>query len=130
VDGVHQVSLVAVRRGSRGEALLRAGGAVVAGLVLALAFPPFDVWPLAAVAPAGFLLLVRDQPLKWSAGYGFIFGMAFFLPLMWWTGLEVGPIPWILLAILQSLFFIPLAVAMTLVQRLPAWPLWAAAVWV
>lgn len=130
VDGVHQVSREAVRRGGRGETLFRAAGAVVAGPALALAFPPFNLWFFAVLAPAAFALLVREQPLKRSGLHGFLFGLGFFLPLMWWTGLEVGPIPWILLAILQSAFFIPMSVGLTLVQRLPGWPVWVAAVWV
>ncbi|WP_207782206.1 apolipoprotein N-acyltransferase [Phytoactinopolyspora limicola] len=115
---------------ARNSAWIRAAGAAIAGLVLVLAFSPFDLWFLAPLAPAGYVLLVREQGLKRSAAYGFVFGLAFFLPLMWWTGLEVGPIPWILLAILQAAFFVPLSIGLTLVQRLAGWPVWIAAVWV
>ncbi|WP_216843380.1 apolipoprotein N-acyltransferase [Phytoactinopolyspora alkaliphila] len=116
--------------GDAGQVLLRAVGAVVIGLVLVLAFPPFDLWFTAPLASGAAVLVVRGQPLKWSGLYGFLVGMGLFLPLMYWTGLEVGPIPWIALAVLQSAFFVPLAIGFTLVQRLPAWPVWAAAVWV
>nr|WP_246220745.1 apolipoprotein N-acyltransferase [Phytoactinopolyspora mesophila] len=98
--------------------------------MLAFAFQPFDLWFLAVLAPGLLALLVREQSLKLSMLSGFVFGLAFFLPLMWWTGLEVGPVPWILLALLQAAFFVPLGIGFTLVQRLPAWPLWIAAVWV
>jgi apolipoprotein N-acyltransferase len=85
---------------------------------------------MAVLAPGAAVLLVRGQPLKWSGLYGFLVGLGLFVPLLYWTGLEVGPIPWIALAILQSAFFVPLAIGFTLVQRLPGWPVWIAAVWV
>lgn len=130
VDGVHHVVRgVASRAGSR-ALLLRSAGTVVAGLALVLAFPPFDLWFTAALVPGAFALLVRRQSLRRAALYGFLLGMAFFLPLMYWTGLEVGPIPWILLALLESSFFIPLGIGFALVQRMPGWPVWVAAVWV
>ncbi|WP_129669617.1 apolipoprotein N-acyltransferase [Phytoactinopolyspora endophytica] len=124
------MSLWVAGQEGRRHFLLRAAGMVIVGLCLALAFPPFDLWFMAALAPGAAALLVRDQPLRRSAIFGFLFGLAFFLPLMWWTGMEVGPIPWILLGILQAAFFIALALGMTLVQRLVGWPIWIAAVWV
>jgi apolipoprotein N-acyltransferase len=124
------VSVGAVEKTIGGGRSIRLVGAILAGLALALAFQPFDLWFLAILAPGAFALLIREQSLKRAALQGFLFGMAFFLPLMWWTGLEVGPIPWILLALLQATFFIPLGVGFSLVQRLPGWPLWIAAVWV
>ncbi|WP_053202153.1 apolipoprotein N-acyltransferase [Jiangella muralis] len=97
---------------------------------LIAAFPPYDLWFVAILVAGAFALLVRDQPLKRVAGMGYLFGAGFFLPLLDWTGMEVGPIPWLILALFEAAFFIPLALGLTLVQRLPAWPLWTAAVWI
>lgn len=110
--------------------LARGVGAALLGASLVLAFPPNDLWFVAVIVPGALALLVRGQPLKRSAVLGLVTGLSFFLPLLHWTGLETGPVPWLLLAVFEALFFIPLAVGLTLVQRLPGWPLGVAAVWV
>ncbi|AYY13294.1 apolipoprotein N-acyltransferase [Actinobacteria bacterium YIM 96077] len=103
---------------------------LVLGGALVLAFPPYDLWFLAVLAPAGLTLLTRRQPVKHAALSGFMLGLGFFVPLLYWTGLEVGPIPWLVLAIVQALFFVPLGIVSTLLQRLPGWPLWIACAWI
>ncbi|PSL02186.1 apolipoprotein N-acyltransferase [Haloactinopolyspora alba] len=110
--------------------LARGIGAAVLGAALITAFPPFDLWFLAAPVVAAFALLVREQTLKRSALLGFLFGLGFFVPMLHWTGMETGPIPWLILGVFEALFFIPLAVGVTAVQRVPGWPVWTAAVWV
>jgi apolipoprotein N-acyltransferase len=110
--------------------LARAAAAVATGAVLVLAFPPYDLWFVAVIVPAAFALLVRDQPVRRSALLGLLVGLGFFVPFLPWTGTEVGPVPWLLLALLQALFFLPLGVVLMLVQRLSGWPVWTAAAWV
>ncbi|WP_157553143.1 apolipoprotein N-acyltransferase [Jiangella gansuensis] len=110
--------------------LWRYAGSALLGASLIAAFPPYDVWFVAILVAAAFALLVRGQSMKRSALMGYLFGAAFFLPLLDWTGLEVGPVPWLLLALFEALFFIPLAMGVNLVQRVPGWPVWTAAVWV
>lgn len=39
----------------------------------------------------------------------YIFGLTFLGPLLHWTSTYVGAVPWVLLTVLESLFFIPLA---------------------
>ena len=110
--------------------LARAVAAAVTGAALILAFPPYDLWFVAVVVTAGFALLVRGRSMREAAVLGLCTGLGFFVPFLPWIGQEVGPIPWLLLAGLQGLFFVPLGVAVMLVQRLPAWPVWTAAAWV
>jgi len=110
--------------------LARGAGAVLLGVALIGAFPPFDLWFLAILVPAAVALLVRDQPLKRSAWLGLLFGLGFFVPMLHWTGMETGPVPWLLLGVFEALFFIPLTMGLTLVQRVPGWPVWTAAIWV
>ncbi|HEX2497633.1 MAG TPA: apolipoprotein N-acyltransferase [Actinomycetes bacterium] len=100
------------------------------GAALVLAFPPYDLWWVVVLVPAAFALLVREQPLRWSALIGLLVGLGFFVPFLPWVGHEVGPVPWLILALVQALFFTPLGLALMLVQRLPGWPLWTAAAWV
>jgi apolipoprotein N-acyltransferase len=68
--------------------------------------------------------------MRWSAGIGLLVGLGFFVPFLPWIGDEVGPVPWLILALVQALFFLPLGVVLALVQRLPGWPVWTAAAWV
>ena len=110
--------------------LTRAIAAAATGATLILAFPPYDLWFVGVVVTAGFALLVRGQSVRNAAGLGLCTGVGFFVPFLPWIGQEVGPIPWLLLAGLQALFFAPLGMAVLLVQRLPGWPLWTAAAWV
>ena len=104
--------------------------AAATGAALILAFPPYDLWFVGVAVTAGFALLVRGQSVRNAVGLGLCAGVGFFVPFLPWIGQEVGPIPWLLLAGLQGLFFAPLGVAVMLVQRLPGWPLWTAAAWV
>ncbi|MFJ7203786.1 apolipoprotein N-acyltransferase [Streptomyces sp. NPDC098789] len=110
--------------------LLRAGGSVAAGVLLYLSFPPRPLWWLAPVAFAllGWCLQVRRA--RAGFGFGLLAGLGFMLPLLFWTGEEVGPVPWLALAVLEALFVGLTGLGITLVRRLPGWPLWAAAVWV
>lgn len=105
-------------------------GALGAGVLLLLAFAPFDVWPLAALGAGLLALTVRGCSAKRGAWLGFACGLAFFVPLLQWSGTYVGVAPWMLLALSQAAFFAPLGAALAAVQRLPAWPVWAAALWV
>ena len=110
--------------------LARAAGSVAAGAVLVLAFPPYDLWFVAPLAPAALVLLVRGQSPLRAGLWGLLAGLGFFLPFLPWVGQEVGPIPWLVLALLQALFFVPLGIGLMLVQRVPGWPVWTAALWV
>ena len=101
-----------------------------AGGLLVFAFPPYGYWVLAPLAVALLTLIVHGRGAVWGAGQGLIFGLTFFVPLLSWSGVEVGAIPWLLLALSQALFCTALGAALPLVQRLRAWPLWVAALWV
>ncbi|HEX5495088.1 MAG TPA: apolipoprotein N-acyltransferase [Mycobacteriales bacterium] len=111
----------------RGVATLTA---VATGVALVFAFPPFGIWPLAVLGPAALTLVTRGRTARRAAWLGFALGLAFFLPLLHWSGVYVGKAPWIILAVCQAAFLAPLGAATAAVQRLPGWPVWAAALWV
>ena len=104
--------------------------AAVGGLVLVLAFPGHDLPALAVLGPATLALAVRGQ--RWRSGLwlGLVFGIAFFVPLLSWTGTYVGSFPWLALAIWEALHLALLGGATALTSRLRLWPLWTAALWV
>jgi apolipoprotein N-acyltransferase len=104
--------------------------AAAAGGLLVLAFPPYGIWPLAFVSVAVFAGLLPGRSARAGAGLGLAFGLAFFVPLLRWSGIYVGPVPWLMLAGAQAAFLAVLGAAATALSRLPGWPVWFAALWV
>ena len=100
--------------------LARVAAAVGAGVLLYVSFPPRPFWWLALPALAVLGLLVYGRRAKAAFGYGFLFGMGFLLPLLTWIGSLVGPVPWVALVVLESLFVGLGGAGMALVSRLPA----------
>lgn len=107
----------------------RLGVAILAGIALALAFPPYDLWPLAFVAVAALSLTVRDLTPKRAAVVGFVYALAFFLTLLRWLHV-IGWDAMIVLSLLESAFYAPAAAAMAWSYRYRAWPLLHAGLWV
>ncbi len=109
---------------------LRTLVAVAGGLALWLAFPSHDLSLLAVVAPAALSFAVHGRGPRSGAWLGFVFGLAYLAPMLSWTGVYVGPWPWLLLSVWQAGYLALLGAALPIVARLPAWPVWAAALWV
>ena len=105
--------------------------AIVAGLALCLSFPPFGWWFLAFIAFAllAWVLTRESTTVAGGFGYGFLFGLAFYLPLLPWISGLVGAIPWIALSALEALFPALFGALAIVVRRLPGWPLWFAGLW-
>ena len=108
----------------------RVVAAAAAGSASLLAFPAAGLWVLAPVGCALLLAAVRGASLRLAAALGGLSQLVLMVPLLSWSGLEVGPLPWLLLALSQAVWGLPLGVGLALVARLPGWPLWSAAVWV
>jgi apolipoprotein N-acyltransferase len=83
-----------------GRAALAAGS----GLAAVGAFPPYGAWWLAPVAVAMLALATVGCRARTGALLGALQGAAFFVPLLHWTGIYVGPFPWLLLAASQAAF--------------------------
>ena len=112
------------------ELPLRLAGAVLAGMLLYLAFPPVDVPWLAPVGVAVLALVCRGETARRAALLGLTTGLALFLPLVEWTATIAGPPALVALALLQAAFLALLGALLPGVLRLPGWPLWTAALWV
>ncbi|MCZ2850907.1 apolipoprotein N-acyltransferase [Modestobacter sp. VKM Ac-2978] len=108
----------------------RTGVAAAGGLALYLAFPGHDLSGLAVLGPAALALAVRGERARSGAWLGLVLGLVFLVPLLSWTGIYVGAFPWLALAVFEALYFALLGGALAATSRLPAWPLWAAALWV
>jgi apolipoprotein N-acyltransferase len=104
--------------------------AVLAGLLLFGSFPPRPWWFLAPLGIAVLTLTVRGiGKLRGGFGYGFLAGLGFFLPLLPWTGIYVGPVPWLALSTVCAVYIGLFGVLARLLCVLPAWPLWVALAW-
>ncbi|MDG4800933.1 apolipoprotein N-acyltransferase [Micromonospora sp. WMMD980] len=109
--------------------------AVAAGLALLAAFPPYGVWPLAPVGVALLAAAAHRRRLRAGAGLGFLAGVALFAPLLEWTNLHTGSLPWALLSLLQAGYLALLGAASAWVSPLvdrwrAAWPLLTGVLWV
>jgi apolipoprotein N-acyltransferase len=104
--------------------------AAVSGLLLLLAFPGSSLPWLAPLGPAALALAVSGQRARSGAWLGLVSGLTFFVPLLSWSGIFVGALPWLALAGSQAAFVALLGAATAATSRLPLWPLWAAALWV
>lgn len=79
--------------------------ALAGGLVLFLAFPDVGWWVAAPIALATFYVLLSRASARGGFGYGWLMGMAFFLPHLWWAFVAVGPVPWLALSGAESIAF-------------------------
>lgn len=118
-------------RAVRSTGGLRILGALAAGFALYLSTAPRTWWWSAILGLLLFGLVLHGRRLAASAGLSFLTGAAYFLPLLSWTGIYVGSVPWLGLALLESALVIPAGMLVALVtRRLPLWPMFGAAAWV
>lgn len=112
--------------------LVRLAAAVVAGLLLCASFPPFDLWYLSFPALALLAWVLADERTTPAGGfgYGMLTGLVFYVLLLPWISNFVGPVPWLMLSALEAFFTGVFGLTAVVVRRLPAWPLWFAALWV
>jgi apolipoprotein N-acyltransferase len=113
-----------------GQAVWRTLLAAAGGLLLLLAFPGSSLPWLAPLGPAALALAVHGQRARSGAWLGLVCGLCFFVPLLSWSGIFVGALPWLALAGSQAAYVALLGAASAATSRLPLWPAWAAALWV
>ena len=104
---------------------------LVAGLLLFASFPVLDWWWAAVVAFAllGWVLIRPATTVAGGLGYGLLFGLAFYLPLLAWASDFVGVWPWLALAVVCAVYPGLFGLLAVMVRGLPGWPIWFAALW-
>ncbi len=102
---------------------------MAAGLLLAAAFPPYGLWPLAFISPALLVVALHGRSLRSAFAVGLVFGLAFFFPLVAWV-INLAWFAWVALAIALALIFALFAVAQRLLLNLRWWPPAVAGWWV
>jgi apolipoprotein N-acyltransferase len=102
------------------------------GLLLCASFPPVNWWWAAVVAAAllGWVLTHPATTPLGGLGYGFLFGLAFYAPLLPWISNLVGAVPWLVLAAVCAVFPALFGLLAVVVRGLRGWPIWFALVWV
>lgn len=103
--------------------------AIVGGLLLAAAFEPIALAYLVPVALALFALATRGLGVRRAGLVGLVFGVAFYFTHIDWMRTSIGPDAWVGLATVEALFYGLLGLAVPLLRRLPAAPVWLAAAW-
>ncbi|MGH3471423.1 MAG: apolipoprotein N-acyltransferase [Nocardioidaceae bacterium] len=103
--------------------------AAASGVLVAVAFPPFDqVWAM-PLGLAGLLVLTGRTRGRGGFGLGLAFGVGFMLVLMNWLTI-IGWDAWSVLSLLEGLFYAVMAMTWSWVGRRTGWPLAVAALWV
>src|SRR5699024_1388796 len=112
--------------------LVRLTLAIVGGGLLYLSHAPRDLWWLAPLAFACLGLVLYRRGCWSGGGYGTVFGVTFYLLHLLWIqdflGRSFGPSPWLGLSAVLAVYIGVASGLMTFVTRLPAAPVWMAAV--
>lgn len=94
--------------------------AAASGLALWAAFPTLNWWWLAPLGVAGLALATCGTRARGGLLVGFIAGLTFFIPGLAWSGTYVGHLPWLALAVTESLYFAAMGSVLSWLQGTPA----------
>ena len=78
----------------------------LSGLLLSTAFEPISLWWVAPIALALEMFALSRSERKYLSVL--VFALTFNLVLLHWTSTYVGSVPWVILAVGLSLFYMPL----------------------
>ena len=84
-----------------GRALL----GILGGLGIAISFPAFNVWPAIFVGIALIMVAIRQLGFFKAFFVGTLSGFAFYGLILKWLTTYLGPLPWVLLSIVEALIF-------------------------
>ena len=100
-------------------------------MLLCLSFPPFGWWYAAIVAFAllAWVLTREATTLVGGFGYGFLFGAAFYIPLLPWTGVMVGSCRGWRSRSAGGVSRACSGCGAVVARRLTGWPIWFAGLW-
>jgi apolipoprotein N-acyltransferase len=110
--------------------LLRVLVSTGAGVLIYLSGPPRTLWWLAPIGLAVLGAVLHGRRARAGFGYTLCAGLGFTVPLLAWTGEFVGAVAWLPLALVEALLMGLAGAGIAAVSVLPAWPVWAALVWV
>lgn len=114
---------------ARGRRAARAMAPAVLGALLGAAFEPLAFPYVIPLCIAGLTLTLRDLSARRAALRTAVFGSAFMLSTLVWLWPSIGFGAWLALSLVQGLWFVLLGWGLSLIRRLPLWPVWSAALW-
>jgi len=91
--------------------LVKIVASIAIGSLAIFGFAPFNFWLAPFFSLLFLILLVSGEVFRIRALLLFLYGLGFFLPLLHWSSIYVGALPWLILGIGQSIFFVLLAFA-------------------
>lgn len=91
--------------------------AALGGVALLLAFPGYDIWPLAIVGSLCLALATAGARAWQGLLAGFVLGLAWYTPMFSWTGTYAGPWPWLAMSVASALYPAALGGVLAAVQR-------------
>lgn len=92
--------------------MIRAIWVFALGALASGGFAPIAKWWLFPIALSLFILHTINQRFRQRLLLSFLFALGFFGPMLHWSSSFVGSFPWILLTVMSSLFYLPLAIAL------------------
>ena len=109
--------------------LVRALTCAAAGVLTWTSFPPLSWWWAAIAAVASLLLALRGVSLRVAAILGLLYGLGMFVPMVSFLR-GIGADAWLVVALIESLWFVLAAIAIAAVSRRAWWPVAVPAVWI
>ncbi|MGD8150880.1 apolipoprotein N-acyltransferase [Ornithinimicrobium sp. Y1694] len=91
--------------------------ATLGGLALWLAFPGYDVWPLALVGCGTLALATAGASIRTGLAAGFLLGLTWFAPMFTWASTYAGIMPWLAMSAASALYPMALGGVLAWLQR-------------
>jgi len=91
--------------------------AAAGGLLTDAAFPDRGWWPVAFVGVGLLFWALRRDGARWGALVGLVWGLAFFLPHLWWANEATDTVPWLALSVMEACFVAVLGAAWVWARR-------------
>jgi apolipoprotein N-acyltransferase len=93
----------ALRRASRGRGFRNVLVAAIAGWTINLAFPTANLWLAAPIGLALLWFALEHSGVRAGFGLGWVAGLGFFLPQIWYIFVSAGAVPWLALSAVEAL---------------------------
>src|SRR5699024_6418537 len=91
----------------RGTGGIRILAAAAGGLAVYAGAAPSTWWWAPIIGFALLAIAVAGRGWRAAAGLGLVFGAALYFPLLTWTNIYVGDVPWIALAAAEAVLVAP-----------------------
>ncbi len=91
--------------------------AVASGFVSDVGYPDRNLWPFTLVGVGVFLFALLGRTGRGALAVGLVGGLSFYLVHTEWLTVYLGPVPWLALSGLQSLFWAVFAVPLAFLLR-------------